>query len=172
MSISLIPPGTDPIKRIVLGLAKLGVEFVVVGDMAARLYGATVDVELLELVHRKNSANVQKLVRVLAKVGARFRGAPVDSELRVSSMELLTSGRLELDTTLGSLTLISDWDKGLTYEELASSAYHFTEGDFALQLLNLPLLIASMKRSEREDHSRALAYLIATQGVHEMDEEL
>jgi hypothetical protein len=55
-------------------LSEAEVEYIVVGGVAAVLLGAPVTTFDLDVVHRRDAANVERLQKVLAEIDAHYRG--------------------------------------------------------------------------------------------------
>lgn len=77
------------IEALIVTLAEEGVEFVVIGGMAAVLHGAPVVTKDLDIVHRRTPENIAKLLAILHSVDAHQRA---DSR-RLPPTESALSGR-------------------------------------------------------------------------------
>lgn len=125
-----------------------GVDFVLIGGLAARLHGSPTVTDDLDISHRKERANLERLTSCLDQMHARLR-LP-DPEERVD---------VELDWRMlqaaDNLTLLTDFGAfdclalpaGIdSYEELADRAVVTKLGDLTIKIASLDDLM-SMKRA-------------------------
>ena len=63
-------------ERQLVFLAEHGIEFVVVGGVAATLHGSSYVTHDLDVCYSRDGANLERLARALKSVNARLRGAP------------------------------------------------------------------------------------------------
>ena len=82
-----------------------GVEFIVVGGLAAVLNGAPVDTFDIDVVHSRDAANVARLLPVLETMDAVFRIQP-ERRLKPNASHLSSAGHLNLVTRYGPLDLL------------------------------------------------------------------
>ena len=119
-----------------------GVEFILVGGLAAVVQGAPVDTFDVDLVHSRDAANIQRLLPVLEELDAIFRMQP-ERRLRPNASHLASPGHLNLVTIHGPLDLLGTIGQGLSYQDLLP---HTTELEIAqglrIRVLNLEKLIA------------------------------
>ena len=118
-----------------------GVEFIVVGGLAAVLNGAPIMTYDVDLVYSRKAANVDALLRVLARMDAVFRAQP-ERRLRPSGSHLSAGGHLNLVTSYGPLDLLGSIGRGVEYENLflRSSEFEIGEG-VRVRVLDLEMLI-------------------------------
>src|SRR6187549_134755 len=83
-------------------LAASGVEFVLVGGLAAVAQGAPLTTQDVDIVHRRTAENVEALLGFLSSVNARHRGHP-NAVVPPSASTLLGRGYNLLMTDLGPL---------------------------------------------------------------------
>jgi predicted nucleotidyltransferase len=118
-----------------------GVEFTVVGGLAAVLNGAPVNTFDLDIVPARDEENVAKLQRVLDAIDAIYRVQP-DRRLKPNASHLRSSGHHNLMTTCGPLDVLGTIGHGLGYEDLLA---HTTEMDIGggvrVRVLDLAKLI-------------------------------
>ena len=99
-------------------LAASGTEFVLVGGLAAVAQGAPLATVDVDVVHRREPGNVDRLLAFLAAVDARYRGRPAGQVLRPAREALLGEGHHLLVTTLGPLDVLGAIENGRGYESL------------------------------------------------------
>jgi len=108
-------------------LAESGVEFIVVGGVAAVLNGAPIATYDVDLVYSRRPANIEALAGVLARMDAVFRAQP-ERRLQPAASHLAAGGHLNLLTRYGPLDLLGTIGRSLGYEELRSHSAEFEIG--------------------------------------------
>ena len=99
-------------------LAASGADFLLVGGLAAVAQGAPLTTMDVDVVHRRDADNVDRLLAFLESVDARYRGRPADQVLRPTREALLGDGHQLLVTTLGPLDVLGAIEGGRGYESL------------------------------------------------------
>jgi hypothetical protein len=97
----MVSPPSD-LTTLLHDLAAAGVDFVVVGALAAVAQGAPITTHDVDIVHERSPANVDRLLAFLASVGARYRGRPGGQVLVPTREALLGTGHHFLMTASGS----------------------------------------------------------------------
>jgi hypothetical protein len=123
-----------------------GVDFVVVGGIAATLYGSDRTTFDLDIWPDQDPANLQALGRALADMDARLRGVEDDvpfvpDERTLTHVELLT-----LDTSFGPLDVLMRPDGSPPYRLLRGRAERVDVGTVAVLVASIDDLLA-MKRA-------------------------
>jgi hypothetical protein len=119
-----------------------GVEFVVVGGLAAVLNGAPVNTFDLDIVPARNEENVTKLLSVLDRIDAIYRMQP-DRRLKPNASHLSSPGHNNLITSCGPLDVLGTIGRGLSYEDLVPHTVEMeTGGGVRVRVLNLSKIIA------------------------------
>jgi predicted nucleotidyltransferase len=130
------------ISAILRALAEAGVEFIVVGGVAAVLNGAPVNTFDLDVVHGRNRANVARLAPLLDSMDAIFRIQP-ERRIRPTAEHLAGPGHLHLITRNGYLDLLGTIGRGLAYEDLLPHTVSMEiGGGIRVRVLDLETLIA------------------------------
>lgn len=96
-------------------LADHGVDFIVVGGVAAVLRGAPINTFDVDVTHATASDNVQRLLEALSELDAYYRYRP---ELRPNASHLSSPGHQLLMTKFGPLDLLGAIGKGRSYADL------------------------------------------------------
>ena len=123
-------------------LHKSGVEFILVGGLAAVLQGAPIQTYDVDIVYSRATENIEKLLKVLDSIDAIFRIQP-DRRLRPNATHLQGRGHLNLMTRFGPLDLLATIGDGLTYEDLLSYSRLMSIIETAhIQVLELEKIIA------------------------------
>ena len=128
----------DP-RELLRRLAEAGVEFVVIGGLAAQAHGSptiTADVDIVPSWGSKNLTRVESVLREIAAIRHEGpQGGPALPPLDIRT--LLAGAVFTLNSRFGRLDLLANPDPGLDYAELRKAALPAT-------YLGLPLLFASL----------------------------
>jgi len=123
-------------------LAGAGVEFIVVGGVAAVAGGAPVNTFDVDIVHSRKPANVERLLAALQSLDAIYRVQP-ERRLKPAASHLMGPGHQNLETRVGWLDVLGTIGRGRTYEDLLP---HSDEVDIGggvrVRVLDLETLIA------------------------------
>jgi hypothetical protein len=147
---------------IIHGLYEAGVEFIVVGGMAAVLQKAPVLTEDLDIVHRRTPENVGRLLAWLLAHGAYHRLDLAQRKLPPTEAALLGHGHLNLQTTLGKLDVLCELGEGEGYDEILADTIELNSGPLPVRVLGLSRLIAVKARAGRPKDRAVLPVLVAT----------
>jgi hypothetical protein len=119
-----------------------GVEFAVVGGLAAVLNGAPVNTFDLDIVPARAEDNVARLLGVLDKIDAVYRMQPA-RRLRPNASHLSSPGHHNLLTSCGPLDVLGTIGRGLNYEDLLPHTVQMEiGGGVRVRVLNLAAIIA------------------------------
>jgi len=136
-------------EEILRRLTARGVDFVVIGGIAAVLWGSARMTFDLDICFATDDANLQALGQVLIDLGAQLKGA--DEELpfvpdvkTLRRVELLT-----LKTTAGELDLLVRPSGAPGYDVLRKRAARVDLGDFNILISSLEDLIAMKQAAGR-----------------------
>jgi predicted nucleotidyltransferase len=94
------------------------IEFIIVGGAAATAHGSARLTEDLDVVYRRNSDNMTRLVNALVSHKPYLRGAPPDLPFQWEEKTVLEGLNFTLTTSLGSLDLLGEITGGGRYEDL------------------------------------------------------
>lgn len=151
---------TERPSDLLTALVAAEIEFIVVGGMAAVLHGAPITTHDLDIVHRREPANVRKLLELLGSLNAGQRGDP--RRLPPTESALLGDGQLTLGTALGPLDVLCELVHGEGYDELIDRTVTFTDGATKFRVLELEALIEIKRRTDRAKDRLMLPTLLAT----------
>jgi hypothetical protein len=127
-------------------LTARGVDFVVVGGIAATMHGSPRDTFDLDICPAPDRANLDALGRALIAADARLRGAPGDVPFVPDGRTLRGMQILTLDTRFGALDLLMRPDSAPPYAQLRRRAIRTALGETAVLVASLDDLI-EMKRT-------------------------
>jgi hypothetical protein len=149
---------TDSFRRILEVLEQHGVEYVVVGGVAAVLQGAPVTTFDIDTLVNVTRSNVERLAAALADLEARYRE---HVSLRPTLADLEAGGHLLLMTNAGPLDVLGFIGGGKRFEDVAQLADSMTIGELTVRVLPLPLLIEEKKALGRDKDRATLRILEA-----------
>jgi hypothetical protein len=119
-----------------------GVEFAVVGGLAAVLNGVPVNTFDLDIVPARGEDNVARLLGVLETLDAIYRRQPA-RRLKPNASHLSSPGHHNLLTSCGPLDVLGTVGRGLTYEDLLPHTVEMQiGGGVRVRVLNLAKIIA------------------------------
>ncbi len=118
-----------------------GVEFIVVGGIAAVLHGAPISTRDLDIVHARDAENVERLLTVLDQLGARVRDL-AGRDLQPSKSALLGTGQVLLTPRLGPLDCLGALHDGRDFDALVRHTTELSDDSLTVRVLDLRTLIA------------------------------
>ena len=129
------------------GLMASGVEFILVGGLAAVAQGAPITTLDVDIVHHQTDENIQKLLTFLLSVGARHH-RPDDKVIKPNKRDLLGSGDALFVTQLGPLDVLGVIEKGRGFDALLEDTEEIGFRGRRIRVLKLETLVALKRHSE------------------------
>lgn len=126
-------------------LAASGTEFLLVGGLAAVAQGAPLTTLDVDVVHRRDSGNVERLLAFLRSVDARYRGRAAGQVLVPAAEALLGDGHHLLVTSLGPLDVLGAIEGGRDYASLLTESVAVEVEGQTVRVVKLETL-AELKR--------------------------
>jgi hypothetical protein len=143
-------------------LAKHRVDFIVVGNVAAVLHGVPVNTFDTDVVHSRQSDNIQRALAALRELDARYR-LRKDEKLSPNESHLESPGHQLLTTRFGDLDFLGMVGNKLTYEDLLPYSTIIEIGaSLRVRTVNLEKLIELKEHAGRDKDLAALPTLRAT----------
>ncbi len=140
-------------------LADAGVDFIVVGGVAATVHGSSRLTQDLDVVYGRDAANLDRLVDALAPLRPYLRGAPPGLPFRFD-VETLESGlNFTLTTTSGDIDLLGEILGGGGYQQLLADTIVIELDDLSFHCLGLSRLIEVKRAAGRPKDLEAIAEL-------------
>lgn len=133
-------PAFDPLAAL-RALRSAGVEFVLIGGVAARLHGSPSLTRDVDICYSRASDNVERLASVLNALHARLRGVDDDAPFLLDARTLLAGANFTFTTDVGDLDLLALPAGVEGYDELARSAESVDLGDISVLVSTLDDLI-------------------------------
>ncbi len=140
-------------------LVHAGIEFIVVGGAAAVIHGAPITTVDLDVVYRRTPENVDRLLGLLGRIGARVRD-PTGRDLQPRRSHLKATDPLLLATIHGPFDPMATLGDGRDYEELLEKS-EVHGADPHLRILDLETLIAVKAEANRPKDRIMLPILLA-----------
>jgi hypothetical protein len=140
-------------------LAASGADFLLVGGLAAVAQGAPLATLDVDVVHRRDPANVERLLAFLTSVDARYRGRPAGQVLRPEQEPLLGDGHHLLVTDLGPLDLLGAIEGGRDYPSLLPDSVEVEVEGQRVRVVRLETLV-DLKRGASGAKERLVLALL------------
>ena len=105
------------------------VQFIVVGGVAANLFGSARLTHDLDIVYSRKEGNLRRIVKALQNTSPYLRGAPPGLPFRLDLRTLKNGLNFTPTTDLGPLDLLGDIPGARSYEELLSDSFEISEQD-------------------------------------------
>jgi hypothetical protein len=140
-----------------------GVDFVVVGGIAAVAHGSATFTQDLDIAYAPDPGNLDRLGRVLISLDARLRGVTDDVPFVPDGRTLKRTRVLTLETPIGLIDLLAQPDGAPQYTRLRERATRELIGGVHVHVASLDDLIAMKKAAGRPKDLVAVEELEAIQ---------
>ena len=142
-------------------LADAGVEFILVGGLAAVVQGAPITTMDVDIVHRQTADNIAKLIAVLKSIDAYHRR--LDDKIIAPTAEHISGrGHCLFTTHFGPLDVLAFIEEGQSYEDLLAHTVEIQFRGHVIRVLNLEMLIELKKLSRNNKDNQRLPVLEET----------
>jgi predicted nucleotidyltransferase len=152
---------TPDLLAFVRVLSDAGVEYVIVGGVAANIHGALRTTLDLDIVYARAPANLAKLVDALAPYQPYLRGAPPGLPFVLDEATIERGLNFTLTTTLGDLDLLGEITGGGRFEALIEHAEPIELDQRRCWVVTLRALISLKRAAGRIKDRESLAELEA-----------
>ena len=147
-------------RTVLRTLVDHGVEFIVVGGVAAVLVGAPINTFDLDIVHSRDPENIARLLAALRELEACYRHHP--QRPTPSESHLASDGHQLLMTRYGPLDVLGKIGKGWAYPDLLPhSCVQELSADLRLRVLDLETQIVIKEETDRDKDRATLLILRA-----------
>lgn len=130
-------------------LAGGGVEFIVIGGVAATIHGSAHITYDLDVVYRRTPENIEKLALTLEPVRPYLRGAPPGLPFCFDQATIARGLNFTLSTALGDLDFMGEATGAGTYENLLPDTVVGTIDGVEFRCVSLPRLILLKRAAGR-----------------------
>lgn len=142
-------------------LDRAGVEFILVGGLAATLHGSSRTTYDVDIVYSRTRDNMHRLSEALAVHAPYLRGAPAGLPFILDPATIERGLNFTLTTRLGDLDILGEIAGGGTYESLLDSTLLVELFGRPCRVLTLEGLIRSKRAAGRPKDFEAIAELQA-----------
>lgn len=136
-------------ERAIRALSAAGVEFVLVGGVAATLHGSASVTYDLDICYARTRLNLLRLASTLAPFRPRPRGCPVDQPFSWDWTTLATSTLLTLRTDLGDINLLGEVAGVGSHDDVRGAAVEVEAFGRRVWTMDLPGLIRAKRAAGR-----------------------
>jgi hypothetical protein len=152
--------GAD-LSALLEGLLKAGVDFVLVGGLAAVIQGAPFTTVDVDIVHDQSPENITKLLEFLESVDAIHR-RPDDKIIEPKERDLSEKGHALFTTRLGPLDVLAFIEDDRAYADLLQNSVALEFRGYTIRVLELETMIQLKKISENPIDRQRLPVLEET----------
>lgn len=148
-------------KALLRALSEGGVEFILVGGVAATVHGATRLTLDVDVVYKRSRENIERLILALTPLRPYLRGAPPGLPFRWDIATVERGLNFTLTTHIGDLDLFGEIVGGGTYEELLPYTMGIQVFGLQCRCLELKRLIHVKRAAGRPKDLETIAELEA-----------
>ncbi len=148
-------------------LVEGGVEFIVIGGVAASVHGSARLTYDLDIAYRRTETNIKRIVAALAPHEPYLRGAIPGLPFRFDEETVKRGLNFTLTTKLGDLDLLGEVAGGGTFDNLREHAVEVKLFDVDCLCLNLDKLLHVKRAAGRPKDLEVVAELEALRNERE-----
>jgi hypothetical protein len=137
------------------------IDFIVVGGVAANLFGSARLTYDLDIVYSRKEDNLQKMVTAFQNTNPYLRGAPPGLPFKLDFRTLRNGLNFTLTTDLGPIDLLGEIPGARSFEELINDSVEINESDLRFRCVTLTRLIELKNAAGRPKDLESLAELRA-----------
>jgi hypothetical protein len=142
-------------------LSRGGVEFILVDGAEATAHGSVRLTQDLDVVYRRDDANLQRLAEALAPNQPYLRGAPPGLPFHLDLSTLRQGLNFTLTTSLGDIDLLGEITGSGTYDDLVETSLWLELFGIRCRCIGLETLIRAKRAAGRPTDLEAIAELEA-----------
>ena len=150
-----------PLETLLRSLDDAGVQFIIVGGVAARAHGSSRLTDDLDIVYARDPVNLTRIISALSPHRPYLRGAPPGLPFEWSAETLRAGLNFTLTTAVGAIDLLGELTGGGGYADLIPHSIAIRAFDRDLLLLDLPWLIRVKRAAGRPKDLEVIAELEA-----------
>ena len=137
------------VKEVLSELHSLGIEFVIIGGVAATIHGSTYTTNDLDLCYRRTPKNLDKLASWLQSHKATLRGASSDLPFIPNGKTLQAGLNFTFSTDFGDVDFLGEVQSVGSYDEVIKNSDVIEVFGVPCPVLNLTTLINIKKKIGR-----------------------
>ena len=141
-------PASVNLGAILEGLVEAGVDFILVGGLAAVVQGAPVTTMDVDIVHSQSPENIARLLAFLKSIDAIHR-RPDDKLIEPQKGDICGTGHALFTTRLGPIDVLAVIEEGRAYGDLLEHTVAIGFRNRTIRVLDLKLLI-QLKRASTD----------------------
>jgi hypothetical protein len=150
---------TAPLKL----LGEYEIEVVVIGGVAATLFGSTQLTNDLDVCYARNSKNLEKLANALQSVNAHLRGDPDNVPFLLDAATLRKGLNFTFITDIGSVDLLGEVRGVGGYDDVLDGSVTYELFGYRFQVIEIGKLILAKRAAGRPKDLIAIPELEALQ---------
>ena len=150
-------------------LRRYEVESVIIGGVAATLYGSAQLTNDLDVCYARNPANLERLADALQSVHARLRGAPEDIPFILDAETLRRGLNFTFTTNIGALDLLGEVRGVGYYEDVLVGSLNYELFGYRFPVIDIGKLIIAKRTAGRPKDLITIPELEAIQERQLMD---
>jgi len=156
------------LSAILEGLIEAGVDFILVGGLAAVVQGAPVTTMDVDIVHSQSPENIAKLLTFLKSVDAIHR-RPDSKVIEPKEVDIAGMGHARFTTRFGPLDVLAVIEEGRAYADLLQHTVEIEFRGHTVRVLDLRMLIQLKRTSTDPRDMQRLPVLEET--MRQLEEE-
>lgn len=142
-------------------LGEAGVEFIIVGGLAATIHGSSRLTQDIDVVYARSNENIERLAAALEPHAPYLRGAPPDLPFDWCGATIRRGLNFTLTTKLGDIDLLGEITGGGGYDDLFTHSMVVDLFGYECRCLDLAWLIKTKRAAGRPRDLEAIAELEA-----------
>jgi hypothetical protein len=154
-------PTSVDLGAILEGLIEAGVDFILVGGLAAVVQGAPVTTMDVDIVHNQSPENIARLLAFLKSIGA-FHRRPDDKLIEPQEGDISGMGHALFTTRLGPIDVLAAIEEGRAYGDLLEHTVAIGFRNHTIRVLDLKMLIQLKRASTNLKDKQRLPVLEET----------
>jgi predicted nucleotidyltransferase len=144
------PSGRPPnFEEIIRYFCSEGVEFVIIGGLAASLHGSSYITVDTDLCYNRSTQNLDRIARALTAIHATLRGAPADLPFRLDAKTIKAGLNFTFSTDLGDIDIFGEVSGIGSYSDVLSETEEIMLFGFRVHVLGLDGLIRAKRAASR-----------------------
>lgn len=146
---------------LIRALTESDVEFIIIGGLAASAHGSARSTSDLDVVYRRTTENIDRLVRALTPLTPYLRGAPAGLPFVWDARTIRNGLNFTLITSKGDIDLLGEVTGGGGYDQLLPDSIELELFGIRARCLGLERLIQVKRAAGRAKDFEAVAELEA-----------